>query len=411
MIQVLDKVRQLYEEHPYPPPETDLEAYKDRQLIPAGAPCAFYHLFWPERPYRDDLDMLIAGCGTSQATIFALNHPRSSVVGIDVSETSLAHTRRLADRYGADNLELHHLPIEQVGTLDRDFDFVASTGVLHHLDDPSAGLKALHDVTRPDGALYLMVYATYGRAGVYMMQSYCRMLGLEPTDSDVDGLRSVVRGLPAHHPLSAFAANSADLATTAGMADLFLNPRDRSFTVPQVHDWLDACGLDLQRWYYQAPYQPQCSVLRGGPHMKRLNRMPEAQQHAAVELVRGDIAKHQFVACRRDRSGGAPCVEFDSDDHLGYVPIRYPGVTIDQENLPDRAVARLRHLGHGDLDISTTIDHAELLLYQAIDGQRTIGRIAEAIDLQAALPVRRRFARQFFERMWWFDQVFFRTAC
>jgi hypothetical protein len=28
-----------------------------------------------------------------------------------------------------------------------------------------------------DGAMHLMVYAAYGRMGIYMMQAYCRPLG------------------------------------------------------------------------------------------------------------------------------------------------------------------------------------------------------------------------------------------
>ncbi len=50
------------------------------------------------------------------------------------------------------------------------FDYIDCCGVLHHLPDPAAGLRALLSVLAPDGGLGLMVYAPHGRTGVYMVQ-------------------------------------------------------------------------------------------------------------------------------------------------------------------------------------------------------------------------------------------------
>src|SRR5262245_22152708 len=40
-----------------------------------------------EDPYREDLPILIAGCGTSQAPKYALRWPAAQVTGIDFSAT------------------------------------------------------------------------------------------------------------------------------------------------------------------------------------------------------------------------------------------------------------------------------------------------------------------------------------
>ena len=37
---------------------------------------------------------------------------------------------------------------------------------------------------RPTAGMHLMVYATYGRAGIYMMQEYCRLLGIGATEAE-----------------------------------------------------------------------------------------------------------------------------------------------------------------------------------------------------------------------------------
>ena len=84
--------------------------------------------------------------------------------------------------------------------LGRTFDHVVCTGVLHHLPDPDDGLRALRHVLRPRGAMHLMVYALYGRTGIYMMQEYCRLLGVTGSGADLRDLGELLHKLPASHP-------------------------------------------------------------------------------------------------------------------------------------------------------------------------------------------------------------------
>ena len=49
--------------------------------------------------------------------------------------------------------------------------------VLHHLSDPSAGLKALTSVLADHGGMGLMVYGELGRRGIYDFHDMYRLLG------------------------------------------------------------------------------------------------------------------------------------------------------------------------------------------------------------------------------------------
>src|SRR5271154_2101148 len=142
---VPEKVRDFYDRYPYPPPVDSLEKYQrlwqDRERRRAD-----YHLFWPNRSYREDHSILIAGCGTSQAAKHALRWPEARVTGVDFSATSVEHTEELKRKYELDNLEVRQLPLERVSELASTFDQIVCTGVLHHLADPAAGLGALRDV-------------------------------------------------------------------------------------------------------------------------------------------------------------------------------------------------------------------------------------------------------------------------
>ena len=163
-----DVVAQQYEKWTYPEPIQNLETWAANNwqwFDPSHA----HRVLWPDRPHRADVDILIAGCGTNQAAEIAYNNPAAKVVAIDVSKPSLDHEKFLKDKYALKNLELNLLPIEEVPSLNQKFDLVMSTGVLHHMDNPKAGMKALADVMRPDAVAAIMLYARYGRAGVELM--------------------------------------------------------------------------------------------------------------------------------------------------------------------------------------------------------------------------------------------------
>ena len=193
------RVGAFYEAHPYPPAVDDLEGYGRKWDDSRRR--AESHLFWPDQPYRDDRSILVAGCGTTQAAKIAVRWPRAQVTGIDFSASSLAFAEGLKRRYGLDNLELRQLQVERATELGQVFDHVVCTGVLHHLPDPDAGLRALSAVLDGQGAMQLMVYAPYGRAGIYLIQDYCRRLGIEPTAAEVRDLIVSLKALPPDHPL------------------------------------------------------------------------------------------------------------------------------------------------------------------------------------------------------------------
>ena len=138
--------------------------------------------------------------------------------------------------------------------------------MLHHLPDPDAGLRALREVLEPSGAINVMVYAPYGRAGVYMLQDYCRRLGIAWTTAEIRDLAASLKALPSDHPIAQLLRNSPDFANTAGLADALLHPRDRSYSVPQLMAFLDRAGLAFGRWVRQAPYLPWCGALASTPH-------------------------------------------------------------------------------------------------------------------------------------------------
>lgn len=371
-----DPIAAFYDRHPYPPPVADLTALAARSAA-GGVDRAAHHLIWPRRAPDSIRSILVAGCGTAQAARHALRNQRAEVVGIDVSPTSIEHTDRLAQQHDIGNLTTRLLAIEEVASLDRRFDHVVCTGVLHHLADPLIGLQALRSVLAPGGAITLMVYAPYGRTGVTLVQEYCRRLGVTPSAGEIADLVATLRELPNGHPLARLLRETRDFLDDDALADALLNPRERSYSVPQLFDLLDAAGLRFGRWARQAPYLPDCGSISETPHARRVAALPMPEQYAALELFRGTIDRHTVVAFDRDDEP-ADALAFDAAD--GFVPIVPPTVLAvdDPERLPPGAAAALLNRTHPSPDLVMFVDAAELAVFRGIDGRRTVAELGPA---------------------------------
>lgn len=396
----LATLRDFYERMPYPAPLTSLDEHRELYRNPERRRALFHRLFPTERP-RAGLEILVAGCGTSQAARYALREPDARVIGIDLSETSLAHTHKLQEKYKLDNLALHRLSILDVPSLGKTFDHIVCTGVLHHLLDPDAGLLALRSVLKRDGAMQIMVYGSYGRTGIYMIREYCQMLGIATSSKELFDLRATLQALPKNHPMAHLLDKNKDFEHPEALADAFLHPQDRAFSVPQIHTWLDRCGMSFGRWIEQAPYLPQCGALARTPHAEILNALPESTQHAAVELFRGTITQHNFVAYRADRTLEKQPIRFNGEQWRSYVPIRFPWTVCVREGIPADAVAVLLNQAHRHPDLVLKINAAQFRLFNEIDGRRTLGEISQNSGTDEARLL------EFFHRLWQYDQIVF----
>ena len=405
---VTDEVRDFYERYPYPRPIDSLEKYRrlwqDRQRRRAD-----YHLFWPFRPYGEDHSVLIAGCGTSQAAKHALRWPAAQVVGVDFSATSVRCTDELKRKYSLNNLQVHQLPIERVNELEISFDQIVCTGVLHHLADPDAGLGALRDVLKPDGAMHLMLYAPYGRAGIYLLQEFCRRIGIHASDEEIHNLVAALGALPPGHPLENLLREAPDFREEAALADALLHPQDRAYSVPQLFDFIERGGLRFGRWVRQAPYTPRCGAIAKIPQASKIAQLPLAEQYAAVELFRGTMVTHSMVLYRNDNPDDPQPVSFAGDDWLGYVPIRMSDTICVQQRLPPGAAGVLINQNHTYRDLIMPINSTEKRLFDAIDGTSSIRNILQKTLPSSQTKSQLDVERTFFERLWWYDQVVFQT--
>lgn len=298
------KVRAQYEAYPYPARDPRDEATR---LI-AGSPSHLdeirHHVFAGRldltRPFR----ALVAGGGTGDAAIMLAQQladagaTDAEVTHLDISSASRAIAMKRAEARGLTNLRFADGPIERVAEVAAGpYDYIDCCGVLHHLDSPEAGLKALAGVLKPNGGIGLMVYGTLGRTGVYPVQEALRQLAGDAGDRDRVALaKRLIAGLPKTHWLKRNPFVGDHLTGgDAGLYDLLLHPRDRAYRVVEVAALVASAELAIREWIEPARYDPDTYLADPGLRKAAAGLGP-LDRAALAERLSGAMAKHIVYA-------------------------------------------------------------------------------------------------------------------
>jgi ubiquinone/menaquinone biosynthesis C-methylase UbiE len=301
---ISDRVRQQYERFPYP----DYDPDWDRpQLLVSGHLSLMCEVLWAGKKSPEGLRVMDAGCGTGSPLVaMAMNYPQADIAAVDFSETSLNKARWLAKEHGVKNVRFYNLPIEQLPELGQTFDFVSASGVLHHLPDPAAGLKAIGDVLDPQGAVSIMLYGKYGRTGVYMMQEALRLMSEEEDQQlETEQIRfahQLAQQVPSWHPMAARSrGREMQEGKEAGIVDLLLHANDIPFDVPAIYKLCRDAGMRFHRWLFPLIYNAD-NYFNDHFLLNRMvkTNMPRPQQEEIAELAHGRNSKHSFFAVRKE---------------------------------------------------------------------------------------------------------------
>src|SRR5690242_2846636 len=155
--QMTDPVRDLYEALPYPERDPADESKRLLRTWLDDLPMLNHYGFAGRRAFGAGFRVLVAGGGTGDATVFLAEQLKAvgaEVVHLEVSATSLGIAKRRAEARGLANVEWVHASLLDLHSLGLGaFDYINCVGVLHHLEDPDAGVRALLGSLASGGAL------------------------------------------------------------------------------------------------------------------------------------------------------------------------------------------------------------------------------------------------------------------
>ncbi|WP_308517099.1 class I SAM-dependent methyltransferase [Sphingomonas flavescens] len=380
-------VAQQYEAFAYPEPLADLEEAIRGGYSQIGEPSLYGPVIWPRGRPSGPLKILVAGCGTVQAAYTALMNRADEVIGIDLSEASLAHERFLQEHHGLKNLQLFKGDLREVSSIGKRFDLILCTGVIHHMEDPGAGLSALREALAPYGVISLMVYGQTVRTGIYMVQDALRRIGVSQSDAGVAQVRAILRELPERHYARDYINAADELKHDAALVDTFLHPQDRAYTVPQLFELIEGSGLQFQNWADNYPYWRNAEWGPDTAVAQAVDPLVPREHWAAVEMLRLSAGMHMCTLRHADENIAQ--VDFDGGDWRRFVPHPAPGLARKGPGLFQRGPYSLR------------CSEMEQFVLDGADGRRTIADIIEVPALDG-LPTDERdtFGRRYFEHLW-----------
>jgi SAM-dependent methyltransferase len=377
-------VADQYEAYPYPARDARDEA---KRLV-VGSPSHLaeidHWVFGARRDPGRPLNALIAGGGTGDACVMlAAQLARAGRAGrvtyLDRSAAAMAIARKRVEARGLTNVafvqgSLLDLPARRLGP----FDYIDCCGVLHHLPDPAAGLRALLAVLAPGGGLGLMVYAPHGRTGVYMAQDALRRLAPPdlPLPERIETARRLLRTLHPEHWFARNARLNDHLAGgDAGIVDLLLHARDRAYTVPDLLALLDGAGLVPTALIEPARYDP--GTWLADPRLRtRAAALPWAERAALAEAASGTMAVHIAYVVRAGAGWAPP----DPQDQTRIPVLR----ELDGAALAVQAGAGGRLAFDLDgVSLPVALPPLGAALLRRIDGRASLGAVLAGIEAPA----------------------------
>jgi ubiquinone/menaquinone biosynthesis C-methylase UbiE len=197
----------------------------------------------------EGLEILNAGCGTGHETITAAQTlTTSNFLGVDLSLSSLAYGKRQADEAGLDNVKFMQGDIAEVNKLDKTFDIILCSGVLHHMEDTQKGLNSLASIMKPKGSRMLVaLYSKIAREHLFSdIWSHIEQKGYKANDKDIRQFRlDVLESEPDH-----FLRNTQkfrDFSSLSECRDMLFHVQENLHTLLDIEKLIDNAGLKLMR--------------------------------------------------------------------------------------------------------------------------------------------------------------------
>lgn len=379
-----------YMAYPYPARDPADEATRLIEGSPSRLAELEHFLF--QGRARPSFRALFAGGGTGDGAIqlaqqMAWEGRAGEVVWLDLSPASRRIAEARASKRGLTNIRFVEGSLLGAEALvGKGFDYIDCCGVLHHLDDPKAGLAALKAVLAPDGGMGVMVYGALGRRGVYDMQDMAEALApthLAPEDRLALGQR-LYKALPQTNWLkrNPFVRDHLD-GGDAGFYDLLLHARDRAYTVTDFADLAASAGLAVVSFIEPARYDP-AAYLTDPAILGALDNMAPIARAAFAERLSGNMTTHVAYLAPQGHAENAAA----RPNGLNWVPILR-----DPKAAPALAdAAKSGRIVADTLGAKLTCALPKLApaIIRRIDGKRTLADIlAEIQSADASLDAAR----------------------
>ncbi len=227
-----------YQENPYP---------RWRDLFVTDKPMPYTEIY-PDlasrvlkpKKFERKLKCLVAGCGTGKHPIWLAASTRNmTITAMDLSKPSLGYAKRQATELGVeDKIQFIQGDILDLDLMEKTFDVIECSGVLHHMEDPELGLSKLMPRLKTHGLLRIGLYSRIARDAIGVNK--IRESEQASTLEEIRAQRSRILAAGTSPILK-----SRDFFTMSECRDLINHVQEHQFDLLQIKELLDRYNLEF----------------------------------------------------------------------------------------------------------------------------------------------------------------------
>lgn len=186
--------------------------------------------------------ILLAGCGSFSPYPTAMANRQADIIAVDLSKSNLdrAKLHTLLHRcFNVRFIEEDLTNLENHPGMEN-FHFIDCYGVLHHILNAVSVLHSMHAMLVKGGFIRLMVYSRGARRSAQAIRTAMRMIGIQ----QLEEIKKIYRKAPDGSRFKAFMDSAYEARFDFGIADMFLHPYAKTYTVNELLELLEQSGFE-----------------------------------------------------------------------------------------------------------------------------------------------------------------------
>lgn len=278
------------------------------------------HMTCRKKLSSEKLNVLVAGCGTGEAALIcALNFPKANHTWIDISPASLAMAKKYSEEMKLNNVEIFQADIMTMD-LNNQFDVIISTGVIHHLSDPSKGVANLKKHLKDDGVLSAMVYGEYGRFEIGLFQEALKIMLKNNVDFNkgIEIVKTLVKELDQTNRIANIAWMQDLKKGEQHIVDLLLNVNENRYNIRSLNKMVNDGGMKIICFPNKGGLNPD-NYIKSNELRDQNKDLGFMDRCYLAELINGRMYKHHFFAVKQENEYNRLLIDdVDSDNYYIY---------------------------------------------------------------------------------------------
>ena len=240
------KVKNQYELNPYPRWRYNTYAKENKLDVISVINSEIYPnsiKYNSDQLINKKINILIAGCGTGIQILEASRYNNCQITAIDLSNSSISYAKRKIEEYGLKNVDFIEMDLLKLKLLNKKFDLIECSGVLHHMHEPIKGLSTLLDVLEPGGFLKLGLYSKRAREVIRKAREVIKEENIKP---NLDGIRSFRNDI-FNGKLKKLIeiTNWSDFYSTSMCRDLCFHSHEKCYSLIEINNMITQYNLEF----------------------------------------------------------------------------------------------------------------------------------------------------------------------